>query len=107
MKTEESKTVETFKTINGFDGKYSISNHGRVLSCKKVKPKFMRQKFGRMGDAIVVLYNEKRFENYVLSLIIEQFLPKPKDFSSMAYVKYIDGDRGNNRLENLIWTEGH
>lgn len=97
---------EVFKTIKGFNGKYQISNHGKVKSFAKVKPKILKQKLGWLGDLTVEITEDKKKRTvYVKDLMIEQFLPKPKELLTTSEVQYIDGDRWNNRLDNLIWAE--
>lgn len=97
---------EVFKTIKGFHGKYQISNHGRVKSLAKVNPKILKPKKEWLGQLVVQLTKDKKKRNVeVLTLMIEQFLPRPKELLNTAVPRYIDGDKRNNRLDNLIWAE--
>ena len=52
----------------------------------------------RMRDA-----NNKRKHKYVHVLLAEAFIPKPTDKGKVE-VNHIDGDKGNNTLENLEWV---
>ncbi len=41
-------------------------------------------------------------EVYVHELVAKAFVPNPNNY---PYVEHIDGDRSNNRADNLRWTE--
>ena len=75
---------------------YSVSDDGIVYRKErsgyfKLKPDWSN------GYARVDIDGKKE---YIGKLVLETFGP-PKDLSQRLF--YIDGDRTNNRLENLVW----
>ena len=99
-----------WKDINGFEGKYQISEDGRVRSIGRV----VKNKCGTMtvnerilkpwidtwGYKNVCLYNNGKCQSKkVHRLIAEAFVPP----YSGEQVNHIDGDKLNNSIENLEW----
>lgn len=94
--------VETWKEIPGFDGKYSLSSHGRIHNHRFDRDLITNRSTSRTWTQ-VCLRNGERSINYRLSyLVAEMFLPKPKD-RSMRAVVHRDGNRSNNCVDNLAW----
>lgn len=94
----EDLPEEVWKDID-IDGRsITVSNKGRVLvrNCKS---------FGNLrinGYRIVSLYiNKKQKELLVHRLIATAFLENPEN---KLVVNHLDGDRGNNVVENLAWS---
>ena len=99
-----------WKDINGFEGKYQISEDGRVRSIGRV----VKNKCGTMtvnerilkpwidtwGYKNVCLCNDGKCQSKkVHRLIAEAFVPP----YSGEQVNHIDGDKLNNSIENLEW----
>ncbi len=89
---------EIWKNIEGFED-YQISNMGNVKNIKKntIKKSYMN----RYGYPIVNLYKHGINRKYTIySLVTKVFLPRP----SVKYmIQYKDGDRTNNKINNLQW----
>jgi hypothetical protein len=110
-----NRNSEQWQMVGGFPG-YAVSNRGRVLSlpryieqsglhggtpCNK-GPKLLRPRIAGAGYLQVVLYCEgKRFAKYVHVLVAAAFCPLN---GTRQEVNHIDGNKGNNRADNLEWA---
>lgn len=120
MKTSE-KGVEIWKDIHGYEGKYQVSNFGRVRSLDRLS--WTGKAFVRVKGRIMTQnrrYNKKRneygypyvsFHNsshspskkmLVHRLVAEAFLPNPND---LPCINHKDEDKANNSLSNLEWCD--
>lgn len=102
MQNNELLEGEEFRPIEGA-GKYQISNMGRVYSARKGKFKKLKT---INGYAFVGIYKGGR--NKVVSvprLVARTFLPLPSINTSQFNVRHINGDKLDNRAENLEWVE--
>lgn len=102
---------EIWKSIIGYENCYEISNQGRVRSLtresktKKGKSKILigqllKNNTSSTGALNVCLYPYKD-RRLVHRLVAEAFIPNPENKPT---VNHIDGNRKNNRLENLEWA---
>jgi hypothetical protein len=78
---------------------YMISSFGKVYSniTKRMK-KFTHRKDGYLRVGV-----ENRRQRYVHCLVAETFLDPPSKDVVQPEVDHVDGDRKNNRLDNLRW----
>ena len=91
--------MEIWKEIKGYEGLYEVSSEGRVNSLGR-KPGIMRPgtskgylKVGLTKDGIRSMFRVHR-------LVAEAFIPNP---DNKPEVDHINGDRKDNRAENLRW----
>lgn len=119
---------EVWKDIEGFEGKYQVSNKGRVKSldrylyktnCRKpnfyagkvLKLDFNHGKASYLQNCVVNLSLGYKKNNgniackgYIVSrLVAKAFIPNPDNLDT---VLHIDGDISNNCVENLKWISG-
>ena len=99
--TTETLAGEEWRDIEGYDGKYQISNYGRVKSFKQkhriLTPSLDNQGYLRYG--LKLRGKEKRFTAH--RLVAEAFLPNPDNKSD---VNHIDGIKWNSCVSNLEWV---
>ena len=93
---------EIWKPIEGFD-KYYISNYGRVKSYKRHYAKLLKVEITTRGYCRVDLNNNgQRFHKLVHRLVAKAFIEN-NDPSVKTTVDHIDGNKKNNRADNLQW----
>jgi len=103
--------MEIWKDIQGYEGKYRISNTGRVISLprKKWNGKTMlnilgKEKnicLGKIGYKCTRLWkNGKSQLVYIHRLLAIHFIPNP---DNLPEVNHKNGNKGNTYLSNLEW----
>jgi NUMOD4 motif. len=91
---EEWKEIESFPV-------YSVSTHGRVRNDETGY--FMALLRNQKGIINVGLtQNLVQYKRSVAVLVAHAFLPRPKQHTFDTPI-HLDGDRGNNHVENLMW----
>lgn len=94
---------EEWKDIQGFEGRYKISNKGRVKALEKVVMKERILKPGNVnGYEAVNLYNENHGKSrmYIHRLVASAFIENP---CGLPYVNHKDENKSNNNSDNLEW----
>jgi hypothetical protein len=95
---------EIWKDIPGFEGRYQVSNTGKVLSLNfrsQGKAKCLKPTANEHGYLAVIFYiKSKPIRFFVHRLVAEAFLPKG---NGMNEVNHKDGNKGNNVYTNLEW----
>ena len=103
--------VEQWKPVNGYEGIYEVSSHGRVRSVDRTvtrsdgkvhryKGKVLSAGLSKRGGyPLVSLYAQgKNQSHYVHSLVAETFIgSRPEG----THVCHYDGDPTNNHVDNL------
>ena len=101
--------MEVWKDIPGYEGKYQISNMGRVKSlprnekfCKRPTEVILKTFICGSGYQEVILKdNGTRKPKLIHRMVAESFVPNP---SGKEEVNHKDGDKDNNRYTNLEWV---
>lgn len=100
--------TENWVKIKGYRGNYKVSNFGNVLSMKKVKyphvysgGPYLQQFVCRSGDNAVHL-GATCETHIVANLVASAFVPNPHNYTRVIHK---DGNRQNNRADNLAWVE--
>ena len=98
MAKKAKKHVEAWKPVIGYEGKYQVSDRGRIRRINHLKPRN-----NRYGYPYVVLVGEgrKRETIQVHKLVTEAFIgPRPESLQ----VNHIDANKENNRADNLEYV---
>ena len=105
---------EVWKDIISYEDSYEVSNHGNIRSKSRtvhfsdgVRARYYPSQslkitypLGYPMVALVKDRNSKRFPVYML--VAKAFLKNPNNYQ---YVKHIDGDGRNVKLNNLKWSK--
>lgn len=96
---------EAWKPVVGYEGKYEISNHGKIRSLNYHSTGLTRElkkRLDRYGYPCILLSCGKSRKHHTIHrLVAEAFIPNPENKSE---VNHIDGDKQNNHVSNLEWV---
>ena len=96
--------MEVWKDIDGYDGKYQVSNYGNVRSFSKWKNgELLTPGISKTGYYFVnlVRFGRKKIDCHrVHRLVAKAFLENPQE---LPEVNHIDGNKLNNNISNLEW----
>jgi hypothetical protein len=99
---------EEWRDIAGTDGKYSVSNYGRVISRNQRGKPSKKNRMATLcmkedGYIRISLSNGvRRKKTYAHRLVAEAFLPQPSP--DRKFVNHKDGNKSNNYVGNLEWV---
>ena len=99
---------EIWKEIKGFEGEYEVSNLGRIRSMDRmINGRFYKSKIRSIKitpnvypKICLCSINGDRTAR-IHRLVAENFIPNP---DNKKEVNHIDGDKTNNRVDNLEWV---
>lgn len=96
--------TEIFKSIPGYKGLYQISNFGNIKSLGKFKgkkEKIIKSFLKTTGYyGLTLAKNKKQKSHHIHQLMAVTFLKHKPDGNTLV-VDHIDGNKLNNRLDNL------
>lgn len=89
-----------WKDIPCWEETYEINKNGEVRN--KLTKKYIKGDINNAGYYRVCLYQKPRKQRYFRHrLVAEVFLPNPNNYKE---VNHIDGDKSNNSVFNLEWS---
>ena len=90
--------IEQWKDIPDYEGKYQISNCGRLRS---VKNGLMKPMVAPNGYLIACLWKKNKQKKFIIHRLVAQvFIPNP---NNLKEVNHKDEDKTNNNADNLEW----
>lgn len=98
---------EIFKTIEGYNGKYQISNFGNIKAITSSNPdgKLRALEKSKSKDAFyyrITLHDKEHTKRFLVHrLVAEYFIPKLDP--SKDQINHIDNNGLNNHVDNLEW----
>ena len=92
--------TEIWKNIEGYEGKYQVSNFGQVKSMIG-QEKVLHPKKHRNGHLQIGLHKDKKRKTmYIHRLVAQAFIPNP---DNLPCVNHKDENPNNNNVDNLEW----
>ena len=92
---------EIWMDIKGYEGKYKVSNMGRVYSIRSHK--YLAIKNNGRGYLYVSLWKDnKEKKEYLHRLVARHFIPNP---NNLPQVNHKDENKENNSWDNLEWCD--
>ncbi len=93
---------EIWRDVRGYEGLYQISNQGKLKSSMWQENYVSKGSFNVKGYLRTQLVKNGKKTNYYLhTLVAENFIsPRPYNLE----VGHLNGDKGDNRVENLKWV---
>lgn len=92
---------EVWKEVVGSGGDYIVSSYGRIKSLKSGSERLLKLVPRDNYYVIGVTMNGRRKVYYVHQVVGKTFIPNP---DNKPHINHIDGNKQNNRLENLEWA---
>ena len=86
---------EIWKNVVGYEGLYEVSNLGRV---RKYRGRLLKP---NENVQVTLIKNKEQKSLLVRRIVADVFLSNPLD---MPHVVNIDGNKLNNRVDNLKWS---
>lgn len=103
--TKEELANEEWRDVVGYEGKYQVSNLGRVRSLNYMRTgrvQNLRYKTNKYGyNTVTLLKNGKHKVLMVSRLVAQSFIP---NVLNKPCIDHIDTNKQNNRVENLHWV---
>ena len=95
--------METFKDIPGYENLYQVSNLGNIKSLKRpgAKEKLLKGEIDQDGYIRITLTKNGKTKKYKAHRLVMMAFNNTND--SSLQVNHIDGNKKNNKLENLEW----
>lgn len=102
---------EIWKDIKGYEGKYQVSNLGRVKSLQRwsgtkyYNREYVLNNYLNKNNGYVYVYltkNNKSKNIRLHKLVAEHFIDNPNNYSQ---INHIDGNKENNQANNLEWCD--
>ena len=92
--------METWKTINGYEGKYEISSEGRVKSLAWGKKKILKPGMSNLYLFVGLYKNGKLTSTRIHTLVWDHFGDELRNGTKLT-IDHVDENKLNNNIRNL------
>lgn len=89
---------EVWKPVKGYNGRYSVSNTGKIKTHRYGWDRIMKSAYDNNGYKYVHIINKKK---KIHRLVAEAFIDNPQH---KTQVNHKNGVKDDNRVENLEWV---
>lgn len=103
MDIDEKYDIELWADVVGYEGIYQVSNLGNLRSLNfhnQGVPRNIKTNLVAGYPHAILHCNGEKKNVHIHRLVAETFIPNP---DNKQYVNHINGDRQDNRVENLEW----
>lgn len=87
----------------GYDN-YDVSNTGKVRKHTQTRTRLMKLRRTASGHTFIGLTANGVQKSHTVAKLVLEATGTPKKGYKADYILHLDGDRTNNRLDNLRWT---
>lgn len=98
--------TEIWKDVVGYEGLYQVSNLGRVKSFHRKEPCILKPMMNHKGYLRVELHNAGFAEMRSVHNLVKCAFDPLRDYGVNLQINHKDGDKTNNRIDNLEWCTG-
>ena len=99
--------MEEWKSIEGYEGLYEVSNLGNIRSLPRngtvPVPRTLKVSEDKDGYGVITLRNANRCTKRAHRLVAKAFIPNP---DNKPQINHKDGNKLNNNVHNLEWATG-
>lgn len=93
---------EIWKDVDGYNGMYLISSHGRVKSLYFSKERILKSRDIANGYLQVALKSSDKINQILVHRLVGKAFVRNKQ--NKPVINHKDGNKGNNYYKNLEWT---
>lgn len=101
MSILKNNNREIWRPVKGFDGIYTVSNYGRIMSWNpyhRNEPLLLKTWLGNKGYLRIVLRkNGEKVHKQVAIIVAEAFLPNPDNLPQVNH-------KDENKTNNFVWV---
>lgn len=93
---------EIWREVIGFEGRYYVSNKGKVKSVVNGVEKLLKGNITKKGYVRISFHIRPKptYQMFLHRLVALAFIPNPKNYTE---INHIDGNKQNNDANNLEW----
>jgi len=101
---------EKYVDINGFGGRYRVSNYGNIISAPKItnkNPEYRKERFLKLSNhggytRVVLSKADGTKERFLVHRIVASHFIDNKD--NKPYINHKNGVKSDNRVDNIEWV---